>query len=115
MRGECWESKRSIAKALQMDINAFYKNLNVLIEDGWITKSKKGRSSSLRCRYSSNQLMKEEQKNEQAQEIDTSNYGQRHAQLYNCAAKTKNIIRMPEIQPESEDDTERRMPTAWMQ
>ena len=98
-----------------MGLNAFYKNLNGLIEDGWIAKSKKGRSTSLRCCFVSNQFMEEEPQNERAQEIDTSNYGQRYAQLYNCAAKTKNIIRMPEIQPESEDDTERRMPTAWMQ
>lgn len=98
-----------------MDVNAFYKNLNALVEAGWIAKSKKGRSTSLRCCFANNEFMKEEPKNEQAQENDTSNYGQRHAQLYNCAAKTKNIIRMPEIQPESQDDSERRMPTAWMQ
>jgi len=98
-----------------MGTNAFYKNLNALVEGGWITKSQKGRSTSLRCCFVNNQFMGEELQNEQAQEIDTSDYGQRHAQLYNCAAKTKNIIRMPEIQPESEDDSERRMPTAWMQ
>lgn len=96
-----------------MDINAFYKNLNALVEAGWIAKSKKGRSTSLRCCFSNNEFMKEEPKNEKAQAPDTNDYGERYAQLHKCSSET--IIKMPQAQPDSGDDSERRMPTAWMQ
>jgi hypothetical protein len=96
-----------------MGLHAFYKNLNALVEAGWIAKSKKGRSTSLRCCFSNNEFMKEEPQNEKAQGSDPNDYGERYAQLHNCNSGT--IIKMPQIQPESDDDSERRMPTAWMQ
>ena len=51
MRGRCFESKKSMIRALNMSPNAFWDNLNVLINDGWIVKKSngKGRAVTLTC------------------------------------------------------------------
>jgi biotin operon repressor len=47
MRGQCFEDKRKIMNALGISPKAFWKHLNGLIKEGWIVKSKKGKSSCL--------------------------------------------------------------------
>lgn len=48
MRGDCWESKRTIAQALGMSKDSFYRHLNQLIKSGWVTRSSKGRKTTLK-------------------------------------------------------------------
>lgn len=51
MRGDCFEAKSTIAKALRMQPNAFYRALNALINAGWVTKTTQGQGKPviLKC------------------------------------------------------------------
>ena len=47
MRGECFENKSKISKTLGMSKNTFYRHLEKLIDNGWITQGWRGRSRTL--------------------------------------------------------------------
>ena len=58
MRGQCFETKKKIYKALRINSGAFYSNLNALVQAGWIMKSyeRKGKAVTYTARLDGAEL-----------------------------------------------------------
>ena len=79
MRGDCFENKRSMCKAMKMGVNAFYKHLAILVAAGWISASASNGKVTLRCLTNGRQIEKSAKPVEET--ISTMSQQDRYAML----------------------------------